>query len=87
MSIGIVTVPDTLPGREVAQLMLERGVKRVPVMHDGKMAGIISRSDLVRALAEALEKKPIEPASERHSIDEALRHGREEALHKVPKLQ
>jgi CBS domain-containing protein len=39
--------------RQVAKLMQERGIKRVPVMEDGRLVGIVSRADLVRRLARA----------------------------------
>lgn len=35
----------------VAWLMAQRGVVSVPVLKDGKLAGIVSRSDLIRLLA------------------------------------
>jgi CBS domain-containing protein len=47
---------DTL-AREIAQLMYAKNIKRVPVLRDGKLIGIVARSDLVRALAEKLDGK------------------------------
>ena len=35
--------------------MLARGVKRLPVTHDGRLVGIVSRGDLVRAFARSDE--------------------------------
>jgi CBS domain-containing protein len=45
----VTVAPDT-PVREVAGV-LERGFNSVPVTHDGKLVGMIARSDLVRLLA------------------------------------
>lgn len=42
--------PDT-PVAEVATLFEKRGIKRVPVVDAGRLAGIVSRSNLVQALA------------------------------------
>lgn len=39
----------TLP--QLAELMIKHGVKRLPVVRDGKVVGIVSRSDLVTAIA------------------------------------
>jgi CBS domain-containing protein len=41
---------DTL--EEVATVMHERNVSRLPVVRDGKLVGIISRGDIVRALVQ-----------------------------------
>ena len=58
MSPGAITVTEDTPAREVAQLMYSKHIKRVPVVHSGKLVGIISRSDLVRALAHRLGETP-----------------------------
>jgi CBS domain-containing protein len=39
----------TLP--ELAEVMINHGVKRLPVLRDGKVAGIVSRADLIAAIA------------------------------------
>jgi CBS-domain-containing membrane protein len=39
----------TLP--QLAELMIKHGVKRLPVLRDGRVAGVVSRSDLVAAIA------------------------------------
>jgi osmotically-inducible protein OsmY len=36
---------------EIAGLMETRRIKRVPVVHDGKVDGIVSRADLLQVLA------------------------------------
>ena len=79
MSTNPITVTETTPAREIASLMHARGIKRVPVMRDGKLVGIVTRTDLVRALAQKLSE--MEPPPPRHiGVDEALRQGREEAI-------
>src|SRR5262245_41024292 len=50
MSRDVVTVTEDLDLGEVAALLEAKRVKRVPVMRDGKIVGIISRANLVRAL-------------------------------------
>lgn len=46
-----IWVPETAPLPEVAALMAREGVRRVLVMRDGALVGIVARRDLVRALA------------------------------------
>ncbi len=38
--------------------MYSKHIKRVPVMRSGKLVGIVSRSDLVRALVQRLGETP-----------------------------
>ena len=38
--------------------MHSKDIKRVPVLRDGKLVGIVARSDLVRALAQKLGEQP-----------------------------
>ena len=79
MSRNVTTVTEDTPAHKIAHLMSTNNIKRVPVMRDGKLAGIVARSDLVRAVARFFDSKPI-PGAEAETVDEALRHGREEAL-------
>jgi predicted transcriptional regulator len=51
-----VTVTEDRPLEEVARLIKERDIKRVPVMRGDQLVGIISRLDLVRALTQAVRK-------------------------------
>ena len=53
---AISVYPDT-PTREIARLFYERKIKRVPVVKDDKLVGLVSRADLLRALAKELSKK------------------------------
>ena len=38
---------------ELAEMMIQHGVKRIPIVKDGRVVGIVARSDLVRAIADA----------------------------------
>ncbi len=51
MKTDIVSVGETASVGDIARLMIEKSVKRVPVLRDGKLVGIVSRADLVRAVA------------------------------------
>jgi CBS-domain-containing membrane protein len=50
MTKDVVSVSDTDTLLDVAELMQARVVKRVPVIRDGAVVGIISRVDLLKAL-------------------------------------
>jgi CBS domain-containing protein len=56
MTIGAITVPETMLARDVAHLMHDNGINRVPVLRDGTLVGIVTRADLIRALAQRLAK-------------------------------
>lgn len=57
MSRPVISVHCDSNLNEVADLLEQRRIKRVPVLKDGRIVGIIARSDLVRALAQ-VETKP-----------------------------
>jgi CBS domain-containing protein len=48
-----VSISEGTPLREIATLLHDRGVKRLPVVRDGRVVGVVSRGDLVRVLARA----------------------------------
>ena len=52
MSTDPVTVDVETPLTEVMQTIYEEGVLRVPVVEHGRLVGVISRGDLIMALAE-----------------------------------
>ena len=51
MTREVISVPDTATIEEIAALMADKRIKRVPVMSNGALLGMISRADIVRALA------------------------------------
>lgn len=53
MSRKVVSVEEDTPLADIATLLETRGIKRVPVLRRGKLVGIVSRSNLVGALAGA----------------------------------
>ncbi|MFQ5847503.1 MAG: CBS domain-containing protein [Candidatus Methylomirabilales bacterium] len=69
MTRGVVTVTDETPVAAIAELLEQKGIKRVPVVRDGRLVGIVSRADLLRGLA-ARGLKPMAPEAQ---DDEAIR--------------
>ena len=69
MTRKVITVDGETDLAEVAMLMETKRIKRVPVLRDGKLVGIISRANLVRALAAA----NFAPAAEAATNDRTIR--------------
>jgi CBS domain-containing protein len=55
MTPDAVSIIETTPLAEIAELMRTRRVKRLPVTRDGVVVGVVSRRDLVVALAGELD--------------------------------
>lgn len=51
MTERVLSVPENADVGQVAELMMSTGVKSVPVTRDGRLAGIVSRRDLLGVLA------------------------------------
>jgi CBS domain-containing protein len=52
MTEDVISVSPGQTVREVATLMADRNVNRVPVAEDGRLVGIVTRGDIVRAIAQ-----------------------------------
>ncbi len=66
----VVTVGEDMETSEIARLLTAHRIKRVPVLRDGRIVGIVSRADLVRALAAGETRPP--PSSGGGLLAEAL---------------
>jgi CBS domain-containing protein len=64
MARPVFCVDETAAVGEVADVLEGHGVKRVPVVRAGKLVGIISRRDLVRAFATAAPSPAADRASD-----------------------
>ncbi|MEI9987889.1 MAG: CBS domain-containing protein [Aliidongia sp.] len=54
MTPEVISVGEETPVSEIAALLERKRIKRVPITRDGKLVGIVSRSNLIQALASAL---------------------------------
>ena len=52
MSAPVVRITETTEAAEIARLLEEYRIKRVPVVRDDRIVGIVSRADLLRAFRE-----------------------------------
>ena len=79
MTHQVITVDPEASLQEIANLLEKHGIKRVPVVKNGELIGIVSRANLVQALAiHGL------PFFERIEADEALRQA---VLSKIQNLR
>ena len=72
MTANPITVTPTSSLGEACRLIEERGIKRLPVVHNGELVGIIARADLVRALSQTVESATAATMRD-NSIDDRLR--------------
>jgi hypothetical protein len=65
MTREVVTVEEQTPLPEVTRLLEEHRIKRVPVLRQDQVVGIVSRADLLRALTyeEEITKGPPRPST------------------------
>jgi CBS-domain-containing membrane protein len=90
MSRDIVSAAPDTGIADLVHLMNQRRIKRVPVIDNGKLVGIVSRANLVRALVKAFVKKPARAVADdkiwtsildgitlgpRFSVDVAVKNG------------
>ena len=68
MARQVVSVRPDTDLRDVADILDKHKIKRVPVVQDGQLIGIVTRGDLVRALSQTKTTKPAK------KIDDAALH-------------
>ena len=65
MTRSPITVGEEMPVRDVAEILEKRHIKRVPVVRDGKIVGIVSRANLLQGLAAGANKGAVPSADDR----------------------
>ena len=68
----VAAAPDT-PLHEIAALLEKNSIKRVPIVKDGQLVGIVSRANLIQAVASARKGLEI-PLSDAAIRDRLLAH-------------
>jgi CBS domain-containing protein len=53
MTISLHTATEDTPVEQIAALFERTGIRRVPILRDGRLVGLVSRADLLRALLDA----------------------------------
>lgn len=74
MTADVICVTPDTPLSEIARLFERHGIKRVPVLDNGKLAGIVTRGNLVQAIASAplKEYRPVGDEQIREKIQKGL---------------
>ena len=67
MNTDVATVTESCPVADIAELLERRRIKRVPVMRDGKVVGVVSRANLIRALVTMAPDAPVAESGD-HAI-------------------
>lgn len=83
MTRDVETVAENTPVPEIAGILERKRFKRVPVVRDGKVVGIVSRSNLLQALAFTDTSALHAPGPS----EEDLRRRVQKALSEVPGVQ
>jgi CBS domain-containing protein len=73
MSQPVVSVREDTSLSDIADLLERHRIKRVPVLRDDKLVGIVSRSNLMRALASVAPDKLATAPSDREIREAVLR--------------
>ena len=72
MTRDLISVTETTPVADIAILLETNRIKRVPVVRDGKLVGIVSRANLVRALGMTINEPSSTEADDRTIRDKLL---------------
>ncbi len=73
MTTEPVTVTEDTPLEELVSLMEKKGIKRLPVMSGDVLKGIVTRSNLLQAVASMAHEIPDPTADDDHIRDRILR--------------
>lgn len=80
MTSDVVTIEESAPLADAVALMEKHRVRRLPVVRQGKLAGILSRADLMRAFLQALP----EEESAVHASDADIRRNIDQEMLRCP---
>jgi len=65
MTARLLTVDENTPLDRIVRIFEQHHIKRVPVLREGKLVGIISRADILKIVASVYRSSPRESPSDR----------------------
>lgn len=74
MTRDVLTVKEDTPVHEIARLLETRHIKRVPVISEGRLVGIVSRANLLHGLAAKGADSAASGSADDRTIRETLLH-------------
>jgi CBS domain-containing protein len=72
MSREVITATEDAPLARIASILERHRIKRVPIVRDNRLVGIVSRANLIQALAVAALAPVVAPDSDRRIRQELL---------------
>ncbi len=72
MTRDVITVGEMTPLSEIADVLAQKHVKRVPVVDGDRLVGIVSRADIVRAFAAKIDMPPSRASDDDRAIRDAV---------------
>lgn len=75
MTRNVITAAPDTPLHEIASLLEKNAIKRVPIVKDGQVVGLVSRANLIQAVATARKELeiPLSDATVRNQLQSRLR--------------
>jgi CBS-domain-containing membrane protein len=73
MTRNVITATPDSPLHEIAALLEKNSIKRVPIVKDGQLVGIVTRANLIQAVASARKELDV-PLSDLTIRDKLLAH-------------
>lgn len=68
MTTDVVSITEEASTTEIARVLEERRIKRMPVLRDGVLVGIVSRGNLLHALAGHRDDGPAAPSADDRTV-------------------